>query len=270
LISITIRVIKARLGEKGLATEVLKDLLHWNHFNWNYNKLKEFCGRQISSEQRKMGMNVCKEIMQGRYLLPSVRTLTFLADATYSLKTDFDGPMIHVLLKAFCEAENASELFELFNMLVKQKAIVVNEQMAAKLWNLLSWQFLQDVIDAMGMQGFVEAALPVLDSCVNGDVIVPVTPYYAQFLCNLVCLLNIPKRRCSMGWRSEFTIRYLPLDSNDHLFAVLVNPPTKKVFELIQKNPMKIYAKSDNPEAPIMSFLKKSKQPKMIRKRLLC
>jgi HJR/Mrr/RecB family endonuclease len=135
LISVTIRVIKARLGEKEIATEVLKNLLHWNHFNWNYNEFKELCGRQISSEQRKMGLDVCKEIMQHCYSLPSVRMLTFLADTTYSLKADFDGPMMHVLSKAFCEAENASEFFELFNILVKQKAIVVNKQMAAKLWN---------------------------------------------------------------------------------------------------------------------------------------
>jgi hypothetical protein len=60
-----------------------------------------------------------------------------------------------------------------------------------------------------------------------------------------------------MEWRSEFTIRSLPLDGDDHLFAVLVNPPTKEVFELIQKNLMKIYVKSDNPEAAIMSLLKK-------------
>jgi ubiquitin C-terminal hydrolase len=59
--------------------------------------------------------------------------------------------------------------------------------------------------------------------------------------------------------RSEFTIRDLPLDGDDHLFAVLVNPPTKEVFELIQKNLLKIYAKSDRAEAAIMSLLKRIK-----------
>jgi hypothetical protein len=134
--------------------------------------------------------------------------LTFLADATYSLKADFDGPMMQVLSKAFCEAGNASEFFELFDILVKQKAIVVDEQMAAKLYALRSWQFLQDVIDAMGMQGFVDAALPVLDSCVNGDMTVPVTPCYAQFLCNLVCLLNVPKKRCV--WDGDLNLPFAP------------------------------------------------------------
>jgi hypothetical protein len=62
----------------------------------------------------------------------------------------------------------------------------------------------------------------------------------------------------------------LPLDGNDNLFAVLMNSPTKEVFELIQKNLMKIHAKSNNPEAPIMSLLKKIEAAEDDNKRLLC
>jgi ubiquitin C-terminal hydrolase len=259
LISITIKVIRARVAERELATEVLKHLLHWNHFDWNYDELKELCGRQISSEQRKMNLRVCKEILEGQYSLPCVRMLTFLADAAYSLKADFDGPMMQVLLRRFCEAENTSEFFELFHILVRQKAIVVNDNMANKLWMLRSWQFLQDVIGAMGMKGFNCTALQVLNNCLDSDKAVIVTPCYAQFLCDLVCLLNVPNGKCNLGWRSEFIICKLPLDSDDHLFAILVNPPTKEVFELVQKNLLNIYAKNDKREAAIMNLLKKIK-----------
>jgi hypothetical protein len=252
-VAFLVDLIKAKTREGEILAKLVEILVQQEFSQQDCELIKALYTPTSNSDFRKCSLQLCRNVLRDKFSLSCLKVLVFLTSASSNVRADLDSGFIQRLQILWIKSKNPA-FFELFEILVKKRAMVVYPEFAESLWANKNWTFLQSVLVGQGQIGFSQTCFQsVRDLILNMDC--PGAEYLA-FLVDFIKVFNTLSGKTYSRAKSdsvEYLVRAVPLELEHKLFEVVDK-------EIAQKAILWIYTKCEKVETAAYNLLDRFRQ----------